>query len=415
MRKLVRTDSPDGTHGTRRPNGSGSVARRSDQIIDVRISLPDGSRRRKIVRRKLGESKAQHSRRAELVAASLVKGMQTGHVVASGHITLNDFVATWLIRESSKSHSGRGLALSTIHFYEQVFKLYVLPTVGSRSLPKLTTQDVEDMMTRLTDSGLSSRTVQAARNSLSRVLREAKRQGLVENIVTQNASSFRRTSRGVQVAASKAISPSDLRKLFDEVRGTRWETLFAVLAILGLRRGEALGLSWNDIDFESRTLSVRQSLSRLVVNGSSRLELTTTKTDSSQRTLSMPDYLEPLLKAKRTEQNREKLRLGENWGRGWASEALVFTTPIGTPVDPDNLRHALDRIGRLAGIGHVHPHQLRHSVASVLIAAGHTPPEVAKVLGHSNPSVTLSVYAHAFDESSISAIRTVEQTVVHGT
>jgi integrase len=67
----------------------------------------------------------------------------------------------------------------------------------------------------------------------------------------------------------------------------------------------------------------------------------------------------------------------------------------------------LERLGRQAGIGPVHPHQLRHSVASILIAHGHTGPEVARILGHSSPAVTLAYYSHAFDRATIRGVQTV--------
>jgi len=130
----------------------------------------------------------------------------------------------------------------------------------------------------------------------------------------------------------------------------------------------------------------------------------------------MPPVLVELLRAWRTEQARQKLRAGAHWGpgHGWENENLVFTTTMGTPVDPDNLRHALDRIGKSAGIGHVYPHQLRHSVASVLIAHGHTAPEVARILGHSSPAVTLGFYAHAFDQAVVRAVGTVADAIAGG-
>jgi integrase len=74
----------------------------------------------------------------------------------------------------------------------------------------------------------------------------------------------------------------------------------------------------------------------------------------------------------------------------------------------------MDRLGREAGIGHVHPHQLRHSVASVLIAHGHTALEVARVLGHSSPAVTLAYYAHAFDRAAVRAVETLADAITAG-
>ncbi len=407
MRNVVRRDSGTSKSTKRRANGEGSVSLRPDGSCDVRVSLPGGQRRRKVVRRLPDESKAQFLKRAGMIAESMQKAVERGHVVLSGHVSVANYSEIWLGREVEKSNAGRGLAPSTLNFYRQVFSLYVNPHLGSRALPTLTTQDVETMMNSLASSGRSPRTIQAARNALSRLLSDARRDGLVEAIVTTDASHVRRVLSDDVGPMSKALEPEQVKRLFEVATGTRWEPILAVLALLGLRRGEALGLTWSDVDLEANIITIRHSLARVTVETRSHLVLGPTKTRSSRRPLALPPVLTTLLRSWRTEQSRQRLKAGQHWGAGWAEAGLVFTTPLGTPIDPDNLRHALDKLGQQAGIGHVHPHQLRHSVASVLIANGHTPPEVAKMLGHSSPSITLNYYAHAFDEASVRAIDTV--------
>jgi integrase len=338
-----------------------------------------------------------------------------GLLVPSGHLTVKDYSELWLQRESEKTSAGRGLAPSTLGFYRQIFDLYVNPTLGSRPLPALLVEDVERMMTTLSRLGKSPRTVQAARNALGRLLGSARRDGLVAEVVTTHASQVRRTLADDAGPTSKALQPEEVRKLFEVAAATQWEPLLATLALLGLRRGEALGLSWADVDLDAGVLTVRRSLSRVATDGKTRLVISPTKTKGSRRPLPIPPILVDLLRTWRIEQTRQRLQIGENWGLTWVDECLVFTTPLGTPIDPDNLRHALERLGREAGIGHVHPHQLRHSVASVLIASGHTPPEVARVLGHSSPAVTLTYYARAFDRAVIRAVETVAGAIANGT
>jgi len=413
MSNVSRRATGNPTSNDRRANGAGSMNLRPDGAFDVRVSLPGGRRRRQIVRRLPEESKAQFQRRAEAVIDAMHRAADRGHVVPSGHTTVAAYAETWLTRERSKSEAGRGLAQSTLSYYEQVFKLYLVPYVGSRPLPALTTEDVEQMMNSLSSEGRSPRTVQAARNALSRLLGSARRDGLVEEIVTTHASQIRRTLTDDESPTSKALEPDQVRRLFEAAAGTQWEPLLATLALLGVRRGEALGLSWSDVDLDAAIVTIRRSLSRVRSNGTTKLFLAPTKTRSSRRPLPLPPVLVGLLRTWRTEQARQRLRVGANWGagQGWDSDDLVFTTTIGTPVDPDNLRHALDRIGKEAGVGHVYPHQLRHSVASVLIAHGHTAPEVARVLGHSSPAVTMGFYAHAFDHAAVRAVGTVADAI----
>ena len=258
------------------------------------------------------------------------------------------------------------------------------------------------MIDALFRDGRSPRTVQAARNALSMLLKAARREGLISRVATEQVDPIRsRVSESNPT--EKAREPSQVGSLLEAARGTRWEPLIATLALLGLRRGEALALRWSDIDPDRAEVRIAHSLSRLPMGGRSQLVIGPTKTASSRRLIAIPPVLVNLLRSWRMAQTEERLKFGSHWGGDWREEHLVFTTPMGTPVDPDNLRHALERLGRQAGIGHVHPHQLRHSVASVLIAQGHSAPEVARMLGHSNPSVTMTFYAHAFEEAMVRA------------
>src|SRR5665213_553636 len=276
MSNVSRRATGHPTLSDRRANGAGSMSLRPDGAFDVRVSLPGGRRRRRIVRRLPEESKAQFQRRAEGVIDSMNQAAYRGHVVPSGHTTVAAYTETWLAQEQRKTDAGRGLAQSTVSYYEQVFTLYVMPHVGSRPLPALTTEDVERMMNSLSREGRSPRTVQAARNALSRLLGSARRDGLVEEIVTTRASQVRRTLAEDEGPTSKALEPDQVRRLFEAAAGTQWEPLLATLALLGVRRGEALGLSWADVDLDAAIVTVRRSLSRVRANGATTLCLAPT-------------------------------------------------------------------------------------------------------------------------------------------
>ena len=208
---------------------------------------------------------------------------------------------------TAKSTAGRSLAPSTLTFYRQVFSYYVAPIVGSRPLPFLTTEHVEEMMNTLASAGRSPRTVQAARNALSRLLKAAKREGLVAQVVTADASQVRRTLGNEEGPTSKALEPDAVRRLFAAAAGTQWAPLLALLALLGLRRGEALGLSWPDVDLDGGVVTIRRSLSRVTIDSRSRLVLGPTKTRSSRRPLPMPLVLVTVLRSWRSEQARQRL------------------------------------------------------------------------------------------------------------
>ncbi len=115
------------------------------------------------------------------------------------------------------------------------------------------------------------------------------------------------------------------------------------------------------------------------------------KTASSLRTLALPDTCVRALPEQAERQDADEAAAG----RAWANpHRLVFTTDVGTPLDPSNVRHGLQRIADTAGVGHVHPHLLRHAAASLLSEAGVRIEDIADTLGHRSIAVTADVYRH---------------------
>jgi integrase len=188
-------------------------------------------------------------------------------------------------------------------------------------------------------------------------------------------------------AEGRSLTPVQARQLLDAARGDRLEALFVAGLMLGLRPGELCGLLWEDVDLEGATLQVRRSLKR----ESAGLRLGDPKTRHSFRGLDLPGPVVGALRAHRVRQLEERLVAG----RAWVELGLVFTTSVGTPVDPANLRRSFSALTSRAGLGHWTPNELRHSAASLLSAAGVPLELVADVLGHDGTRMTAAVYRHA--------------------
>jgi integrase len=160
---------------------------------------------------------------------------------------------------------------------------------------------------------------------------------------------------------------------------------------MGLRPGELLGLPWTAVDLQAERLRVHQSLKR----EHNKLVVGEPKTLRSRRTLDMPGLVVDVLKAHRDHQEVER----RDAGATWIETGLVFTTTLGTPIDPSNLRREFDKLTRKAGIGHWPPRELRHSAASLLSAAGVPIEQISDVLGHEGPRTTAAVYRHLVNPS----------------
>jgi integrase len=185
--------------------------------------------------------------------------------------------------------------------------------------------------------------------------------------------------------------------LLDYVKGQRLAALYSVALAVGLRRGEACALAWPDIDLEAGTLSVRRTLQRIKADGSKHGALKFSempKNASSRRIIPLPPMAVRSLAEHRTRQAQERVFMSDDW-KG-APYDLVFSTKIGTPVEPRNVLRHLKRALAALKLPH-HPfHDLRHTAASLLLVQGCTLHTVKEILGHSQIVLTADLYGHLF-------------------
>ena len=152
-------------------------------------------------------------------------------------------------------------------------------------------------------------------------------------------------------------------------------------------------------------VTIRRQLQRRIGRG---LVLVDLKTNKSRRTLDLPAELVDLLRAHRASQAVERLALGTGWADQWG---FVLTTPMGTPVDPDNFRHRLGKISERAGLGTWTTHELRHSAGSLLFAMGVPMKVISETLGHSSERVTSEVYVHTMAQHRAQAATAIREAL----
>src|SRR5262249_8267230 len=155
------------------------------------------------------------------------------------------------------------------------------------------------------------------------------------------------------------LTPDQARTLLDAAQGDRLEALYGVALACGLRMGEILGLSWQDLDLEHARMAVSQALQRQKGRG---LVLGETKTDRSRRTIGLPAPLVTALRAHRVRQLEERLAAGSRWH----DQGFVFASRLGTALEPRNLHRAFKRMLKRAGLPDIRSHDLRHSAASLM-------------------------------------------------
>lgn len=153
-----------------------------------------------------------------------------------------------------------------------------------------------------------------------------------------------------------------------------------------MRQGELFGLSWDDVDFGRGTLTVRRALQR--ING--KPTFVEPKTEKSRRTVNLPASAIAALRVQQDRQAFERRVSGDYW-QEWG---LVFTSTVGTPLEPSNVTHRLQRLLANEDLPRQRFHDLRHCCASLMLANGEHPRVVMDTLGHSQISLTLNTYSH---------------------
>lgn len=154
-----------------------------------------------------------------------------------------------------------------------------------------------------------------------------------------------------------------------------------------MRRGEVLGLRWSDVDLNAARLSVQQT----PVSVAYKLEFSTPKTARGRRSLALDATTVEALRTHRKRQLEERMA----WGPAYEESGLVFTTENGAPIHPDRFTQMFDKHAKHAGLPRIRLHDLRHSHATLALAAGVHPKVVSERLGHATVAFTLDVYSHA--------------------
>ena len=237
---------------------------------------------------------------------------------------------------------------------------------------------------RLRDRGLSANTAKLAHRVLRASLSVAERHGIVHRNVAAIAAGPRRDDRA---KTDDTLSPAEAEAVIAAASGDRLEALATVLLTLGLRKGEALALRWENVflDEPSPSITISATLTRIAGQG---LVAGATKTTDSEGSIPL---VEPALTAMR--QHRRRQTAERLAAPVWADAGIVFASPLGTWTDPRNALRAWHGWTEQAGLGRRRMHASRHTCATVMLASGVPLEVVSAVLRHSSIRMTADAYA----------------------
>jgi integrase len=313
-----------------------------------------------------------------------MRAVETGTISPGEVPTVATFVDEWL--------AGRRASLrpSTWASYRDLLHGHVVPRLGALRLDKVTAKHVADLgETLLTEGGrdlrrgpgLSPRTVRYTLTVASQVLGDAVKRGIIPRNPAEHVDLPRVSKQEMQW-----WSVDDARRFLDRVADDRLSALWTLLLTTGLRRGEALGLKWDDIDFDSGRFAVRRTL----VSTSYQVRWSEPKTEASKRVVALDAGTVAALRAHRTRQLEERVAVGP----GYLDQRLVFADVGGEPLHPDGVTQRFDRLVKEAGVRRIRLHDLRHTAATLMLEAGVPLKVVTERLGHASTRITSDLYQH---------------------
>ncbi|WP_052351577.1 tyrosine-type recombinase/integrase [Deinococcus pimensis] len=202
-------------------------------------------------------------------------------------------------------------------------------------------------------------------------------------------------------ATDKALSEDEMLRFLAAASGDAMHPLLYLMFSLGVRRGEALGLRWRDVDFTTGAIRITQQ-AKTVKNS---VVISPLKTKGSRRTLdASPDLLD-VLRERRQTQHEQRDVLGD----AWTDMGLVFTTSLGTPIHPRNVNRSIDRLCKLAGVRHFSSHAARHTMISNRLREGEKLEVVSVIAGHARPSITSDLYRTVFEDEKRAAVYSIAE------
>jgi integrase len=334
---------------------------------------------------------------AERARIELLSSIDKNTHVSPSKLTVNNFLADeWLpaIRASVRP--------STLDSYEQMIRVHVAPTLGATKLQKLTAAQLNGFYADLLEGGRRDGKGLAPKSvrNIHVVLRKALGDAVRWNLLTRNPAEFADPPKLVDSGRREMASwtAQELSTFLDATSDHHLFAAWLLAASTGMRRGEVLGLRWQDIDFNNSRLGVRQT----VITVNYEVLLSTPKTVKGRRSIALDSRTLATLKEHRKRQLEERMSVGIYHDKG-----LVFARPDGGPIHPDFFSQSFDRLVAKTKLPRIRLHDLRHTHATLALQAGVHPKVVSERLGHSSVSFTMDVYSHAIPAMQADAAEAV--------
>ena len=383
----------------------GHLEKRSEKSWTIVIDIgrdPATGKRKRIYRAFQGTK-----REAEKEMARLIAELEKGTYIEPSKLTFGDYLCEWL-----KAREADNLSPTTLRRYAQIIELRLIPKLGMLPLEKLRPVHLQKFMREVAEEGrLDRKNGPLSHDSIRyhyRVLHKALEDAVKMQLLPYNpadAVTLPKPPQELEAEDTKeevqVLTAEEVETMLKAAKNTPYYHLLFVAVRTGLRRGELLGLRWQDIDLKARKLSVKRALAYTPQKGKF---FKLPKNKKSRRTIDISREVIEALKDLKKNQAEAKLFYGPHY----KDQGLVFCQSDGEPMHPDTLSSWFPEFLERIGLPRLNFHCLRHTHASLLLQAGVDIKVISERLGHSSIRITYDIYSHLMPGMQKNAVDKLE-------
>lgn len=360
--------------------GEGTIRKRSDGRWEAIITVGTDPGTGKAIRRSVYGKTQKEVKDKKLEILAQIKN---GEYRPPDKTTVSDWLDLWLT-----TYVSTHVKPLTLKSYETTIRVHIKPAIGGIKLQSLDDMHITKMYNAMLKNGKSAKTVKNAGAILSQALSKA----VQKKIIPANPCDVAELPR----VEKKEIAPlrdEEIPPFLGAIDSHPLRNAFALCLFAGLREGECLGLSWDQVDFAKQKITIKQQLQEEKKKGAKYYIAESTKSGKI-RVIQPPDIAFKYLRNERAKQAERQLYAGELWNN---PHNLVFTNELGRNITFDYFYRQFKKIAASIGRPDARPHDLRHTAATVALSSGADIKSVQGLLGHSTAAFTLDRYGHVTD------------------